>query len=114
MTTKNAEYRKRLRQVFKAAKLYLASNEEEFHQMNPRTKEFICIAIDQACRNGHFHRLAADDAQDLIMLRIDGSGSARTWLHHRVGHEEVETAGRTAVQQWRHRWLDSLIEEFSK
>jgi hypothetical protein len=48
----------------------------------------------------------------MIMERIQPYGSASSWLRNAVGNQSVDAAGYTAIQQWRHAWVDQMIEEF--
>jgi hypothetical protein len=49
---------------------------------------------------------------DMIMERIQPYGSASRWLRNAVGNQSVDAAGYAAIQQWRHAWVDQMIEEF--
>jgi len=113
MTTKAAAERKALRQAFKAAKIYLATNSEEIDGAKPRREEFICCSVDQAHFNGHISQESAHRAEALIMNRIYPSVTACQWLAAELGVDMMHLE-EDDVQQWRHRWLDSLIQEFSK
>lgn len=59
-------------------------------------------------------------AQNMIMSRLRQWSSVGSWLVHKVpGFDEwVEHASERQyydnLQAYRHRWLDALIEEFSK
>lgn len=99
-----------IRNALVAAKQYLAEDEEELHSK----EEFICIAITDAATYRKCTEIEADLAEQLIMSRIGENYTAEGWLERKIGKKTVLVAGRTAVQQWRHRWLDSLIGEFSK
>lgn len=114
MNTKVATYRKRLHQSFKAAKLYLEANESEGNQYGAGKVKFICHSIDRAEGGGHITELQMKEAVSIIMKRLEGHRTACLWLRSQIGDRAVDRAGQTAVQQWRHLWLDQLIQEFSK
>ena len=78
---------------------------------NDQLEEFICFTIELGNVK---HRAAARMAKHVIMERLDGFFTAEDWLKHNVGCDKVNRAGRKALQSWRHRWVDSLIAEFSK
>ncbi len=113
MTTKAAARRKLLRQAFKAAKIYLARNGADIQSRKPADEEFICSSLDRAHLNGHISRETADLASDMIMERIWPSVTACRWIQQATGLS-YSSMTEDDVQQWRHRWLDSLIWEFSK
>lgn len=76
-------------------------------------EEFICHAIERAAsRMGDGE--AGEWAKKIIMKRIHPEETAENWLRETVGDEAVQAEHKDAIQKWRHRWLDSLIKEFSK
>ena len=93
-------------QALKNAKPYLSHG-------NDNKEEFICFSIELGVQRIPQHR-AARLAKHVIMERLDGCFTAEDWLKYTVGIAAVNRAGFVALQAWRHRWLDSLIEEFSK
>lgn len=64
--------------------------------------EFICHALPVV----RGHKLARGMIED----RISPYFTAQHWLQDQLGTHYLK---RKDVQQWRHRWLQSLIEEFS-
>ncbi len=88
--------------ALKNAKPYLSRG-------NDGKEEFICYSIELG---NQFEPYRAALAKYLIMERLDGCATAEEWLKHRVGADTV-AAGRRVLQDWRHRWLDALITEFS-
>lgn len=91
-------------QALKNAKPYLSRGNDD-------KEEFICFSIELGMRTA---RKPARLAKHVIMERLDGCFTAEDWLKYTVGIAAVNRAGFVALQAWRHRWLDSLIEEFSK
>ena len=68
---------------------------------------YICWAVaDVRCSDGDYARIA-----NIIALRIAPCNDASTWLRNAIGYNPYE-AGEVAVQQWRHAWVDQMIEEF--
>lgn len=79
---------------------------------------YICWAI---CHPYEMSTPGQRMAQNMIMSRIKGYGTVSAWLAHntlgsfREWMREVRSEQYVdAIQAYRHRWLDSLIEEFSK
>ena len=64
----------------------------------------VCTAVPVDTKTCH--------VTDMIMERIQPYGSASSWLRNAVGNQSVDAAGYTAIQQWRHAWVDQMIEEF--
>jgi hypothetical protein len=75
--------------------------------------EFLCHAIHDTHRAG----ISIDDIHEvrvMIMDRIQPYSTVQTWLDYRIGQDKVRKAGYRVMQDYRHRWLDALIQEFSK
>lgn len=83
-----------------ACKPYLAKTERDIRDGSKRM--FICHALNHSWHSG------ADLAKKVIMTRLAGNPTVGQWLHRRglVGT-------RVEIQQYRHRWVDALIQEFS-
>ena len=96
--------------AFRAGKALLWDGAEAMEQKS----EFICNAIQFASRDGFIHPEVALAAVNVVMQRISPYGIATAWLGNTIGWDKVSHAARADNQEWRHRWLDSLIEEFSK
>ena len=79
------------------------------YQCGDGQEEFICYAIGSA-RDAWARVLA----REMIMERLGNTPTVYDWLRCRVGMQAIQAAGQDSVQQYRHRWLDALIEEFSK
>lgn len=85
---------------------------------------YICFALRFAVDAGHISHFIADQATRIITKRLDGWRTVEEWLYKNVKDYRLEHGGtdelpphrrgcmRTEVQAYRHRWLDSLIEEF--
>jgi hypothetical protein len=77
--------------------------------------QFICHAFNRAWGWGKIDRESMMAATELVMKRITlRHYTAEEWLKAQIGEAAIQAAPIDAVQQWRHRWLDSLIKEFSK
>lgn len=91
------------------AKDFLADSEP------PLGKEkYICLALDAAKKQGVISRVGQEAAEAIIMERLGGAYTACTWLRDTVGEKSFNSASDIDIQAWRHRWVDSLIKEFSK
>lgn len=106
--------RKEIAKAFKEAKNYLSPTLRDQWLKH----EFICHALNEAHKQGKISLRSAADAEEVIMDRVgDDALTACNWLRDAIGEKAVDEAMRqnpNALQEWRHRWLDSLIEEFSK
>lgn len=97
--------RKQLAAEFKAAKKKLATTRHEW--VSRKKEEFIC------------HSLTSQQAKEIIRVRMNHSGSLNHWLVQNVP-SALKLANKNnvefeeQVQEYRHRWLDALIEEFSE
>ena len=99
--------------ALKAAKPYLVKSNWTDDQSTEKSL-FICCALDKARRHRKISDTAADAAEKVIMNRLGGYYTAAGWLSNKIGTDAVKAAGATALQEWRHRWLDSMIKEFSE
>jgi hypothetical protein len=113
MTTKAAAARKALRQAFKAAKIYLARNAADLDNYQQPNEEFICCSLDRASLEGHISAKSLEASQALVMDRISPYVTACQWLAGTLKVDMMKL-DEDDVQEWRHRWLDELIKEFSK
>jgi hypothetical protein len=71
----------------------------------------ICFAVCKAFPDDNMADYVTG-VTDMIMKRIQPYGSASSWLRNAVGNQSVDAAGYAAIQQWRHAWVDQMIEEF--
>lgn len=100
--------RKAVAQAFAAAKLRLSNGRT--HRTN-----FICWALDHAIYDGLTTGISGAKAKKIIETRLGNCSSVTEWLAKNVVPEHALRGNISAVeiQQYRHRWLDALIEEFS-
>lgn len=66
---------------------------------------FICLALDEDP--------AGNEAKQIIMQRLGGEMIVDHWLINRGFISTMAPDYDLIVQDYRHRWLDALIEEFS-
>jgi hypothetical protein len=92
--------RAEIAEAFKAAKPHL----DEY--------DFICIALQVAGRRNRSIEAACHLAEREVMHRLFGENTVTTWLVHNGCIEESAEA-YSMLLPYRHRWLDSLIAEFS-
>jgi len=86
----------------------------------PRYHRFICFALEDSWLNGpcskHQYRVAREIIESRMGARSLASYSIECWL---VDNKVVTNSwlckpnSRAIVQEYRHRWLDALIKEFS-
>lgn len=100
--------RQRIRKALKAAKQYLAKRHTDYRS------KFICYAIFDAYDHGKISYETYSDACEMIQTRIAPYGMLSKWLRDQIGDKAFSAAPVDSMQEYRHRWLDSLIEEFSK
>lgn len=101
--------------ALKAAKKYLATNSEQVHSY--RKTKYICFALG----NAEYHRKCGSSsmlaAQEIIMFRLGRrkNGIAYDVEFYLKNKVKVPKKLLTVdnIQAFRHRWLDSLIVEFS-
>lgn len=72
----------------------------------------ICFALDEAASNDQCSYDDAELARQLIMSRLHPWHTVKQWLDREVG-VPPEHLTNEQVQVYRHRWVDSLIKEFS-
>ena len=75
---------------------------------------YLCWALEDSNSDGEISNLACEMTKKMIMDRLDSHITVRDWLITNVGYYVVKMAGEDAMQEYRHRWLDSMIKEFSK
>lgn len=76
--------------------------------------QFICHALKRAAREGLCAKEASELAENMVMWRVGSHFTVECWLGANVPEYSKYDHASDAVQQYRHRWLKSLIEEFSK
>jgi hypothetical protein len=103
----NAQTRALILDALLAAKPFLATT-------LPCCKErYICTAISTASECGYSDAAGARLARAMIEERIAPLYTIESWLSINVP-DAYDARYKNVVQQYRHRWLDALIEEFSK
>ena len=121
MKTYSVSERKQIAQVFKEAKKYLWDGAGD---RNYFINKFICLAIKRSLKfniNTQYEE-AAYEALQIIEERLDGFSTVGEWLWQKGGVDTsfFDVSSRNQknyvfrqLQLYRHRWLDSLIKEFS-
>lgn len=99
---------KQIAQAFKSVKPHLQTAEES-QRDNFEKHEFICNALEKVSQLG----VQVDAATDLIQQRIAPHRTLNAWVVHNVLGGDWNLCGRPAMQDYRHRWVDELIREFS-
>ncbi len=110
MRKHSKETRKYIHKILVAAVPHLAHNRRE---INWQKSLFICYAIDSI--RGRMYHLAcyADEAKAIIQKRLGIHCSVYGYLRYelRVPREQLTDKN---IQDFRHRWLQELIREFSE
>jgi hypothetical protein len=98
--------RKKIAQAFKRAKKILWRGTGTPGRMH------ICYAIDETTSDCYSRK----EACRVIMSRLDGEHTVSRYLFTLAERGVVKREHLTNenIQMFRHRWLDALIEEFSK
>lgn len=98
--------------ALKAAKDYLHG------PAGMRMTKYICIALDVVVDRRKALPRTVCALQNEIHRRLDNEITVEDWLFENAGvnlyWSEHSMTGRREVQAYRHRWLDALIEEYSK
>ena len=98
---------KQIAEVFIKAKEQLCSEGGYTYKTN-----YICFAISYSMFGTTAARAAA---RKVIAKRLGRCNTVTAWLCVNKHITENDFKGKSQqIQQYRHRWLDSLIEEFSK
>ncbi len=108
----NKAKRKLIHEQLLAAVPFLAATHKEIHDIAPKNK-FICHAIGHAAG---VDLCNCDDlvaVKDVVMARLGKHDTVEQFLVHECGIRYCVLAGDN-IQIYRHRWLQSLIKEFSK
>lgn len=98
---------------FKEAKRYLKTSDNirkrqchDFHWT-----EYICHAIDNAREEKFITSRTCKLCWNVIRTRLDGSDTVTHWLLRNGYIDDLHDW--ESIQDYRHRWLDSLILEYS-
>lgn len=100
--------RKAIAKAFRAAKKHLWDGCGE--SANYST---ICYSIEAAMSRDQCSRGGGYNAKGVVMGRLGDSCTVVGWLIDKRFISGNTHNGKT-VQEYRHRWLDALIKEFSK
>lgn len=109
MTLKKKE-REAIAKALRAAKKNLRTGQPTV--MLSTKQNHICFALDEAAWYGQCSYYAAELARQLIMSRLHPWHTVRRWLDREVGVPPEQLTSKK-VQAYRHRWVDSLIKEFT-
>ena len=104
--------RERILRALKAAKQPLSDT----YRIGER-EQFICFALYRTVRFGASSYEDYLDARNLILERLAPFNCVEDWLKANVGHKAFYAArqkNQDVIQEYRHRWLDALIKEFSR
>lgn len=109
--------RKEICEAFRAAKVITARNGKECnfdHQLAGRKYEFICHALDALSTEYPGAMGAKAVINDRFRVAKDGrfSPTVFVWLSVEGGIPQRLLTDNN-VQAYKHRWLDSVIKEFS-
>ena len=96
--------------TFKAAKEWLWDGEE---YQRPNQKAAICYAVSAAAETSMTRLFGYSLALDVVMARLQPEVMVTNYLRKQVKVPEEQMTWKN-IQAFRHRWLDSLIEEFSQ
>jgi hypothetical protein len=102
---------KEIASVFKEAKKYLATSESDAENVSKTF--YICVAITNVSDINHRQWYSCSKAKKIIDERLDGYFTVGIWLKVN-GFIKNTNTNINQLQKYRHRWLDSLIKEFSK
>lgn len=119
--TYTADERKAMRAALRGAKKHLAKSYEDVANFSKH--RCVCSAVASGLgwpSSDTWARAVEDMVREFISDRL-GYTMAEAWLVARGYISYVPSFGRyadrklvTQIQQWRHAWLDALIEEFSE
>jgi hypothetical protein len=107
MKTYTKQERKLIHAALVAAKPFLATR-----RMEPNANAFLCWAIEDGV--GRNESRGSHLAQQMIHERIKPDLVVTDWLLDRIGYSAWADATAEDFQEYRHRWLDAMIKEFSK
>jgi hypothetical protein len=98
----------KIAEAFAFAKLHLSTKIFDYHKHT-----FICNALRTAYVHGEINEQYYIQAKIIIQNRLNESYTVEDWLQYYQG-VNIEKTSYNNIQKYRHAWLDSLIEEFSK
>lgn len=100
--------RKQIARAFRLAKERILLPNDPL--MEDGKHEFICNAIDALCQDG---KIPDKDAANIVQHRIWPHTTLNSWVVHNVLGGDWSNCRYRNMQEYRHRWLDELIREFS-
>ena len=74
---------------------------------------YVCNAIEDAVRTDEQEKLK-DEIHTLIRKRLNGNNTIYGWLSDTVGRKAMSRATDEQLQDYRLRWMDSLIQEYKE
>lgn len=108
-----AEERKEIHKQLVAAKKRLLARHPILDGYELHKTRYICVAIALAASPRGYATLDRFIACRMIQNRLRNFDSVEVWLRYKVGID-LSIVTFNEIQKYRHRWLDALIEEFSK
>jgi hypothetical protein len=106
--------RKDIHTALVAAKKYLFTSEDIHCEQGCSKSSFICIAMRTAWNNKDITWGEYNKAADMISERLGLYIFLDEWVKDNIGHRAYYECSATEFQAYRWRWLESMIEEFSK
>ena len=106
----NKANRKKIHEALVAAKPYLWDGKQSHCETEHL---YICFAIDHAEDHAGLPWRCGVLAEEEIARRLQPEIAVHSWLRYKAKIPK-ELLTEKNVQAYRHRWLDALIEEFSK
>lgn len=78
-------------------------------------RKHICDALNVAAAAGELTQDQSQQAQDVIHARMSPQPNVIDWLANQgfITHTSAYNEDETHVQEFRHRWCNELIKEFS-
>ncbi len=109
----SATQRLGIHKILKAAVKHLVGPAAMPVEQGTRQEYFICHAIDRAAHITPRLACYADNAKAVIQKRIFPYGNVKYWLEENAKIPRLKLTYND-VQDYRHRWLQALIKEFSE
>lgn len=102
--------------AFKAAKRYLWAGKTQ--TVPVLETQFICMASGMAEKYDWITEQARRRAKAIVIKRLEGEFTVADWLVRkgciaRRNRLALTNLQQQQIQEYRHRWLDALIAEFS-
>ena len=90
---------------FRKAKPFLGMGDEMYNKSS-----CICNALDDASTRTQLRHF--NNAVDMVMSRLGGFNFASKWIKLWCEKNGQPEPTITQIQEWRHRWLDHLADEW--